>query len=167
MSGSFQKVIVCGNLGQDPDVRTTATGQMVATLSVATSERYTDKAGNKQESTEWHRVVVWGKLAELAQRYLSKGRKVLCEGKLKTRSWEDQQTGQKRYSTEIIASEIVFLDSGSGSQGEGQREERGQGSGGSNRGSSQGGYNRGAAPAHSGPPDSGDGPPAFDDDEPF
>lgn len=112
--GSVNKVMLIGNLGADPDVRDTAAGKMVATLSIATSESYTDRDGVRQEKTEWHRVVVWGKLAELAQRYLQKGRKVFVEGRLQTRSWDDAQSGQKRYATEVVASELVFLDTGKG-----------------------------------------------------
>lgn len=114
MSGSVNKCILVGNLGSDPEVRTTATGQVVATLSVATSETWTGKDGNRQSSTEWHRVVLWGKTAELAQRYLAKGRKVFVEGRIQTRSWDDEKTGAKRYSTEIVGQELVFLDSGKG-----------------------------------------------------
>lgn len=128
MAGSVNKVILIGNLGAAPDVRTTPSGQIVASLSLATSETYTDKAGEKKTTTEWHRVQVWGKLAELAQRYLGKGRKVFVEGRIQTRSWDDQQSGQKRYSTEIVANNLVFLDSGSGgggAQGGGPQGNRG------------------------------------------
>lgn len=110
MSG-VNKVIVIGRLGADPEVKTVAGGQTVARLSVATSENWTDKQGQKQERTEWHRVVVWGKLAELCGKYLSKGRQAYIEGRLQTRSWEDQQ-GQKRYTTEIVASTVQFLGGG-------------------------------------------------------
>jgi single-strand DNA-binding protein len=106
------KVILIGRLGQDPEVRMTPNGQAVCSLRLATSESWT-KDGNKEERTEWHRVVVWGRQAELAGKYLKKGRSCFIEGKLQTRSWDDQQTGQKRYSTEIVASNIQFLDSGS------------------------------------------------------
>lgn len=107
---SVNKVILLGNLGADPDVRTTPQGQLVATISVATSESFKDASGSRRERTEWHRVVLWGKLAELAQRYLAKGRKVFVEGRIQTRSWDDQQTGQKRYSVEIVASQMTFVD---------------------------------------------------------
>ncbi|MCC6623529.1 MAG: single-stranded DNA-binding protein [Deltaproteobacteria bacterium] len=141
MAGSVNKVILIGNLGADPDVRTTATGQMVATLSIATSETFNDKQGQRQERTEWHRVVLWGKSAELAQRYLAKGRKVYIEGRIQTRSWDDQQTGQKRYSTEVVANQMVFLDSGAGRGG---GEDRGgyddAGHGGGGGGGGGGGY---------------------------
>ncbi len=95
MAGSVNKVIIIGNLGADPEVRTTGGGAMVANLRIATSRNYTDKQGQRREETEWHSVVVWNKLAELAQRYLQKGRKVYIEGRLQTRDWVDQQSGQK------------------------------------------------------------------------
>lgn len=107
MSG-VNKVIVLGRLGADPEVKTVAQNQTVARLSLATSENWTGKDGQKQERTEWHRVVVWGKLAELCGKYLVKGRQVYVEGRLQTRSWEDPQ-GQKRYTTEIVANTVQFL----------------------------------------------------------
>src|SRR6476646_5044930 len=100
MSG-INKVILIGRLGTDPELKTIGSGQQVARLSVATSENWTDKEGQKQERTEWHRIVVWGKLAELCGRYLNKGRQVYLEGRLQTRNWEDDK-GQKRYTTEIV-----------------------------------------------------------------
>jgi single-strand DNA-binding protein len=102
------KVIIIGRLGAEPEVKTINTGNTVATLSVATSENWNDKNGQRQERTEWHRVVVWGKLAEICGKHLHKGRQVYVEGRLQTRSWEDQQ-GQKRYTTEIVASTVQFL----------------------------------------------------------
>ena len=133
MAGSVNKVILIGNLGADPDVRTTPSGQMVATISIATSETFNNREGQRQERTEWHRVQLWGKLAELAQRYLSKGRKVYIEGRIQTRSWDDQQSGQKRYSTEIVARDIRFVGGRGGAAGAGggggyerQGEEMGQ-----------------------------------------
>lgn len=117
MSG-VNKVIVIGRLGNDPEIKTVSGGNTVARLSVATSENWTDKTGQKQERTEWHRIVVWGKLAELCGKYLSKGRQVYVEGRLQTRSWEDQQ-GQKKYTTEIVASTVQFLGSGGASAGTG------------------------------------------------
>ncbi|MBX9702771.1 MAG: single-stranded DNA-binding protein [Silvanigrellaceae bacterium] len=104
------KVILVGRLGQDPEMRSTQTGQQVCTLNLATSESWV-KEGQKEERTEWHRVVLWGRQAELAHKYLKKGRQVYIEGKLQTRSWQDQQ-GQKRYTTEIIANSLQFIDSG-------------------------------------------------------
>jgi single-strand DNA-binding protein len=113
MSG-VNKVIIVGRLGGDPEVRYTPGGQAVAKLSVATSENWNDKQGQKQERTEWHRVVVWGKMAEVCGQHLSKGRQVYVEGRLQTRSWDDKATGQKKYSTEIVAQTVQFLGSGGG-----------------------------------------------------
>lgn len=110
MSG-VNKVILVGRLGQEPEIRSTASGQQVCTLSIATSESWT-KDGNREERTEWHRVVLWGRQAELAHKYLKKGRLVYIEGKLQTRSWQDQQ-GQKRYTTEIVANNMQFLEGSS------------------------------------------------------
>jgi single-strand DNA-binding protein len=107
MSG-INKVIIIGRLGADPEVKTISSGNTVARLSIATSESWKDQQGQRQERTEWHRVVVWGKQAELCGQYLSKGRQAFIEGRLQTRSWEDQQ-GQKRYTTEIVATNVQFL----------------------------------------------------------
>lgn len=124
MSG-VNKVIVIGRLGADPEVKTVAGGNTVARLSIATSENWTDKQGQKQERTEWHRVVVWGKLAELCGKYLSKGRQAYIEGRLQTRSWEDQ-SGQKKYTTEIVANTVQFLGGGAErSQAQGQGDDFG------------------------------------------
>ena len=112
MSG-VNKVILIGNLGANPEVRYTAGGQAVANLRIATTERWTDKSGQRQEATEWHRVVLWGKQAEVAGQYLVKGRQVYIEGRIRTRQWQDQQ-GQKRYSTEVVAQNMQLL----GSRGE-------------------------------------------------
>ena len=173
MAGSVNKAIIIGNLGADPEVRTTQSGQTVATLSVATSENFTDKQGQRQERTEWHRVVLWNKLAELAQRYLQKGRKVYIEGQIRTRSWEDQQTGQKKYTTEIIGREMTFLDSGSGGGGGGGGYGGGgpqQGGGGYGGGGQQGGgYGGGQQQPSGGAPQQpkANDPEFFDDDIPF
>jgi single-strand DNA-binding protein len=115
MSG-VNKVILVGRLGLDPEVKAVGPNQTVARLSVATSETWTDKMGAKQEKTEWHRIVVWGKLAELCGQYLQKGRQVYVEGRLQTNQWEDNQ-GQKRYTTEIIANTIQFLGGTTGNIG--------------------------------------------------
>jgi single-strand DNA-binding protein len=105
---SVNKVILIGNLGADPELRYANTGAAVANLRLATNEVWTDKSGEKQERTEWHRVVVWGKQAENCAKYLKKGRPVYVEGRLRTREWEDQ-AGNKRYTTEIQAQTIQFL----------------------------------------------------------
>ncbi|HET9326249.1 MAG TPA: single-stranded DNA-binding protein [Candidatus Eisenbacteria bacterium] len=107
MSG-VNKVILIGNLGANPELRYTAGQQAVANLRIATTERWTDKSGQKQEATEWHRVVVWGKQAEIVGQYLTKGRQVYVEGSIRTRQWQDQQ-GQKRYTTEVVARNVQML----------------------------------------------------------
>jgi single-strand DNA-binding protein len=102
MAGGINKVILVGNLGQDPEIRYTADGRPIATFSIATSETWKDKnSGERREKTEWHRVVVFGKLAEICGQYLAKGRQVYIEGKLQTRKWQGQD-GQDRYTTEIV-----------------------------------------------------------------
>lgn len=110
MSGTLNKVILVGRLGQDPKLAYTQSGQPVCKMRMATNEISTDKDGNRQERAEWHSVVVWGKQAEFCGNYLSKGRLVLVEGRLQTRQWQDQQ-GQNRYSTEIVAQRVQAMDS--------------------------------------------------------
>ena len=113
----INKVIIVGNLGQDPEIKYTAGGAAVTTLSIATSDSWKDKdSGMEQERTEWHRVVLWRRLAEVAGEYLKKGSKVYIEGQLQTRKWE--QEGQTRYTTEIIARDMQFLDSRGSSNNE-------------------------------------------------
>jgi single-strand DNA-binding protein len=109
----INKVILIGNLGANPELRYTAGQQAVANLRLATTERWTDKNGQKQEATEWHRVVVWGKQAEIVGQYLTKGRQVYIEGSIRTRQWQDQQ-GQKRFTTEIVARNVQMLGSREG-----------------------------------------------------
>jgi len=104
---SVNKVILIGRLGQDPELKYTPAGQAVTTFSLATSEMWNDKNGQRQERTEWHRIVVWGKTAENCSKYLGKGRQVFVEGRLQTRSWD--KDGQKHYTTEIIANTVQFL----------------------------------------------------------
>ena len=108
MSGSVNKAIIIGNLGKDPEVRQTGNGNAVANFSIATSEKFTDKGGQKQERTEWHRIVTFGKTAELCGKYLGKGSSVFVEGRIQTREYE--KDGVKRYSTEIVADNVRFLD---------------------------------------------------------
>ena len=119
MSG-VNKVILVGNLGANPELRYTQGQQAVANLRIATTERWTDKSGQKQEATEWHRVVVWGKQAEIVGQYLTKGRQVYVEGRIRTRQWQDQQ-GQKRFTTEIVAQNVQML----GGRGERAPDEAG------------------------------------------
>lgn len=120
--GGMNKAILIGHLGRDPELRYTQSGQAVANFSIATSEKWTDKEGQKQERTEWHRIVCWGKLGETCSQYLSKGRQVAVEGKIQTREWQDKD-GQKRYTTEINAQNVTFLSGGNSSPG-GNRDSR-------------------------------------------
>jgi len=108
MASGMNKVLLLGRLGNDPEVRYTTNGGAVANFNLATNESWTDKSGQKQERTEWHRVVVWGKLGELCGQYLTKGRQASLEGKLQTREWTDKE-GNKRYTTEIVAQNVQFL----------------------------------------------------------
>ena len=112
---SVNKVILIGNLGKDPELRFTSTGSAVANFSIATSEQWNDRDGNKQERTEWHNIVVWGKQGESCSQYLAKGRQVYVEGSIRTRSYDDK-SGTKRYVTEIVAQRIRFLGGGGGTR---------------------------------------------------
>ena len=116
--GSVNKVILVGNLGRDAEVRHTSGGTAVATLSLATTDIWTDKGGQRQEKTEWHRVVLWGKTAETLQEYLLKGRQIYVEGRLQTRQWDDRD-GNKRYTTETRADRVVLLGGRGGGTGGG------------------------------------------------
>lgn len=123
MSG-VNKVILIGNVGKDPEVRATPTGAQVASLTLATSDKYKNKAGATQERTEWHNVILWGKLAGLAGDYVKKGSKLFICGRIETSSWEDKSGRGKMYKTEIVASEMQFLSppSGSGKAAEPQKD---------------------------------------------
>ena len=151
--GSVNKVILVGNLGRDAELRYTPGGAAVATLNMATTETWTDKSGQRQEKTEWHRVVFWGKVAESLTEYLTKGKQVYVEGRLETRQWNDKD-GNKRYTTEIKGDKIVLLGSAGGGGGRGGGMSRGGGE------ESMGG----AQPSHGADvPDT----PLTDDDIPF
>ena len=128
MAGSLNRVMIIGNLGQDPELRYTSNQTPVATFSVATTEYRTGQDGQRQETTDWHRVVVWSKQAENCAKYLAKGRTVFVEGRLQTRSWDDKQTGQKKFQTEIVAQNIQFLSpaAGRGEQQPGAYQNRNQ-----------------------------------------
>ena len=117
--GTINKVILIGNLGADPEVRQSPSGSVVATLSLATTDAVKDQQGGWQDRTEWHRVTVFGRTAEVARDYLRKGSKVFIEGRLQTRKWQDKNTGQDRYSTEIIANEMQMLERAAGGGGGG------------------------------------------------
>lgn len=110
MAKSLNKVMLIGNLGKDPELRYTGAGAPVATFSLATNESWKDQDGNMQERTEWHNVVAWSKLAEICQQYLKKGRRVYIEGRIQTRSYDDKNTGAKKYITEVVASNMIMLD---------------------------------------------------------
>ena len=147
--GSVNKVILVGNLGRDAELRYTPGGSPVATINLATTEIWNDKAGQRQEKTEWHRVVLWGKTAESLNEYLTKGKQIYVEGRLQTRQWDDKD-GNKRYTTEIKADRITLLGGG----GRGAGMDRG------------GAFERSAAPVAAGmdePPME----PITDDDIPF
>jgi len=118
---SVNKVILIGNLGKDPEIKYTPSGTAVAKITLATNERFKDKGGEWQDRTEWHNVVLWQRLAEIAGEYLKKGSKVYIEGRLQTRSWDDKNTNQKRYMTEVVANDLVLL----GGRGEGSTDEGG------------------------------------------
>ncbi len=162
------KVILVGNLGADPEVRYTPSGQPVANFRIATSESWMDKAGQKQERTEWHRIVAWGKLAELCGEYLAKGRQVYVEGKLQTRQWDDRD-GNKKFSTEIQAQQITFLGGRDGApRGEGGYARDNGGQNGRRANGHEGGAPAGGGPASGGEDNFDYGPPPMtDDDVPF
>lgn len=119
---SLNKVQLIGHLGADPEVRTTTTGQFVATFGLATNERKKKPNSDEWEDvTEWHNIVAWGRLAEIASEYLNKGKQAYIEGRLQTRSWDDQKTGVKRYTTEIVAQDLILLSGGRGESSGGGR----------------------------------------------
>jgi len=133
--GSVNKVILVGNLGRDAELRYTPGGAAVATLNMATTEVWNDKSGQRQEKTEWHRVVLWGKTAESLNEYLTKGKQIYVEGRLQTRQWDDKD-GNKRYTTEIRGDRIVLLGGGGGGARGGGSYSQG---GGAERGGDMGG----------------------------
>src|SRR3954454_17572408 len=132
--GSVNKVILIGNLGADPELKYTPSQRPLCNLRIATTEVYKDKAGQRQEKTEWHRVTVWGDQAENCSKYLSKGRSVYIEGKLQTRTYDKE--GQKHYATDVVADRVVFLGGGGGGAG-------GGGGGGARGGGGGGGRSEG------------------------
>jgi len=111
MARSLNKVMLIGNLGRDPELRYTTSGTAVATFTLATNDSWKDADGNMQERTEWHNIVAWKKLAEICGEWLKKGKKVYIEGRIQTRSYDDKNTGTKRYITEIVAEDMLMLDS--------------------------------------------------------
>lgn len=117
MARSLNKVMLIGNLGKDPELRYTTGGVAVASFTIATNESWKDQDGNLQERTEWHNIVAWRKLAEICAEWLKKGKKVYIEGKLQTRNYDDKNTGAKRYVTEIVADNMIMLDSRGAGEG--------------------------------------------------
>ncbi len=154
MARSLNKVMLIGNLGKDPEMRYTPAGVPVASFSMATSESWRDQDGNTQERTEWHNIVAWRKLAEICAEYLKKGKKVYIEGRIQTRSYDDKNTGQKRYITEIVADNMIMLDGAGMRGGEGAQE----------RTRSADVQGQGQAPAA---PEGGEPGKSVDDDLPF
>jgi single-strand DNA-binding protein len=152
---SVNKVILVGRLGKDPETRFTTSGQAVCNFSLATDETYKDRAGERQKRTEWHKIVVWGKQAEIAQQYLHKGSLIFVEGRIQTRQWDDKE-GQKRTSTEIVASNFRML----GSKGDGAGG--GAGAGASARGGAESEFHSQAGGA-----EDMAGPEPSDEDIPF
>ena len=167
MAGNgVNKVILVGNLGKDPEVRYTPGGAAVANFTIATNENWTDKQGQKQERTEWHRIVVWGKTAELCGEYLSKGRQVYIEGRLQTREWNNKE-GVKQYTTEVVANPVggvVFLSGGERGAGGGGRGRAGGSSGEDGFGAPPPGLDEGPQGGGGG---SGGGSKGGEDDIPF
>lgn len=148
--GSVNKAILVGNLGRDAEMRFTAGGTPVATVSLATTEKFTDRDGQKREDTQWHRIVIWGKTAESLHEYLTKGKQIYVEGRIQTREWTDKE-GKPAKTTEIRADKVVLLSSGPGGGG-GPRTSRDRGS---------------YAAEDSGPADAGHVDAPNDDDIPF
>ncbi len=166
MAKSVNKVILIGNLGKDPEVKYTPGGMPIAHFTLATNERFKDKEGNWQDRTEWHNLVAFQRTAEIAGEYLKKGRTVYIEGSLRTNSWDDKETGQKKYRTEIIVNDLVLLGGGQREGGEGGGG--GYSGGRSGAGKSSGGYDqRTSEPDVSQAPAGGGGPEITDEDIPF
>ena len=150
--GSVNKAILVGNLGRDAEMRFTSGGTPVATVSLATTERFNDREGNKKEDTQWHRVILWGKTAETLQDYLTKGKQIYVEGKLQTRKWKDKD-GNDKYTTEVRGDRVVLLSGGGRGDGMGRGE---------------GGAGRSSAPADEfGHAEPGGSVELTDDDIPF
>jgi len=156
MAKSVNKVILLGNVGKDPEIRSTPGGTMVANFTLATTDRQKDQQGNWQDKTEWHNLVAFTRTAEIIRDYVKKGSKLYVEGKIQTRSWDDKESGQKKYRTEILVNEMTLLGGGGGAQGGGQ-------GGGYSRGARSGGYSS-STPA---PVDDFAGTGITDDDIPF
>ena len=162
MAKSVNKVILIGNLGKDPEVKYTPSGMAVARFTLATNERFKDKEGNWQDKTEWHSLVAFQRTAEIVGEYLKKGRSVYVEGKLQTRSWDDKESGQKKYRTEILVNDLVLLGGG---------REGGEGGGGGYSGSRVGqkssGFDQSGPDYDNAPPAPAHSTEVTDEDIPF
>ena len=158
MAKGVNKVLPLGNVGKDPEIRSTTGGTPVATFGLATADRRKDQQGNWQDTTEWHNIVVYGRTAEIVRDYVKKGKELFIEGKIQSRSWDDKETGQKKYRTEIVVNELTLLGGGSGRQG-------GESSGGGYSKSNTAAYDQ-RTPASTGQSDYAD-PNITDDDIPF
>lgn len=158
---SVNKVILVGRLGRDPETRFTSGGQAVANFTLATDESYKSRSGERQKRTEWHRIVLWGKLAEISQQYLKKGMQVYIEGRIQTRQWEDKRDGQKRTTTEIVATTMKML----GSRGEGAAA--GAGAAGGSYAAHSGSHDAEFDPGPMSDEAPGSGPDITDEDIPF
>ncbi|HNY29887.1 MAG TPA: single-stranded DNA-binding protein [Fibrobacteria bacterium] len=167
MAASLNKVMLIGNLGADPEVRSTPGGAQVANFRVACTENWKDQSGQRQERTEWVTIVAWRQQAEIAQKYLRKGSRVYVEGKLQTRTWDDKATGAKRYATEVLCDRFMMLDGRPSGGGEGGYEERGGYGGGARGGAQRGGSSMGAGDDFDYAPPPAAGGSAADDDLPF
>ena len=160
MADGVNRAILIGNLGKDPEVSYTQGGTALCKFPLATGETFTNNSGERQEKTEWHNIIVWGRQGENVAKFLSKGRQVFIEGKIQTRNWEDEKSGQRRYMTEIVAQRVMFLGKGEG----GGSGRSGPGQGGYGQEQEPSGYDSGAGGA-----DNSSGP-SFgpdDDDIPF
>lgn len=171
----YNKVLLIGNLGRDPEVRTTPSGQPVASFSLATNRRWKGRDGERREETEWHNIVCWGRQAEIAGQYLSKGRQIFVEGRIQTRSWDDQQSGEKKYKTEVICDNFQMLGQRGGGEfggggGGGEYDYGGGGGGGGSYGGGGGGggnYGGGSGGGGGAGGGGGGGGGGDDDDIPF
>ncbi|HTZ99521.1 MAG TPA: single-stranded DNA-binding protein [Candidatus Aquilonibacter sp.] len=160
---SVNKAILVGRLGRDPETRYTSGGQAVANFTLATDETFKDRAGERQKRTEWHRIVLWGKLAEIAQQYLKKGTLVYIEGRIQTRQWEDKRDGQKRTTTEIVANVMRMLSGRSEGAAAGAGAGMGGGAGAGHARSADADFEPASGPDDAGPV----GPEISDEDIPF
>lgn len=163
---SLNKVLLIGNLGRDPEIRMTPGGQKVASFSIATTERYNDRNGQRQERTDWHNIVAWAKLADIIERFAKKGTMLYIEGRIQTRSYDDAATGQKKYRTDIVANQVQLLTPRAAGERSGESSYGGNsyGNGSGNGGGGYGNYSNSSA---SHPDDSGAPPMGADDDLPF